>query len=173
MRATGERLPGPAGSIEAPAGAEAVLAGPGPAVTPPGPPAPGPAPVAVRFEVACSTVLRDPLFEGVYLSPLWDLPAPEGILAWKRSVLRRRPGGGAEPWGHLFLVEETRPGAFTLKELHDAPEFLHLRPLPLEGPWGLESGPPPVWLLLRARDERTRAGLGSFAEALRAVWPRP
>ncbi len=139
----------------------------------PGTPTPGARSAAVRFEAACSTVLRDPAFAGVYVSPLWDLPAPEGILAWKRSVLCRQPGGGAEPWGHLFLVEESHPGAFALKELRDAPELSHLRSLPLEGPWDLEDGPPAVSLFLRARDDRTRARLGRFAEALRAIWSGP
>lgn len=135
-------------------------------------PSSGASRVAERFEEACSEALNDPSFEGVYLSPLWDLPAPPGIVAWKRSVLRRRAGGGAEPWGHLFLVEEPRPGGFALEELHDTPTFSHLRSLPLEGPWALEAGPPAVWLLLRARDERTRTPLSAFASALRALWPR-
>ena len=128
--------------------------------------------VAQRFQEACSQVLNGPAFEGVYLSPLWDLPAPPGIVAWKCSVLRRKAEGGAEPWGHLFLVEESRTGGFALEELNDTPTFSHLRSLPLEGPWALEAGPPAVWLLLRARDEKTRTRLAAFATALRALWSR-
>ncbi len=138
----------------------------------PGSPTPEARRVADRFEEACSRVLSDPSFQGVYLSPLWDLPAPPGTAAWKRSVLRRKAGGGAEPWGHLFLVGASRTGDFALKELHDAPAFSHLRSLPLEGPWALETGPPAVWLLLRARDGHTQPALGAFAAALRALWPR-
>lgn len=144
----------------------------GPIMSHPAPGGPERTRGAARFEGACSAVLREAPFQGVYVSPLWEVPVPEGFAAWKRSVLRRLEGGGAEHWGHLFLVEAPGPGEFSLGELHDAPELSHLRSLPVEGPWALEPGPPSVWLLLRARDERTRERLVAFAEALRTVWPK-
>jgi hypothetical protein len=55
---------------------------------------------------------------GVYAGPWWDL-APTGPGAaspgWKRAILRRWPGGGAEHWGHLFLILSTDPAATSIR----------------------------------------------------------
>ncbi|MFZ1023900.1 MAG: hypothetical protein WAN87_07180 [Thermoplasmata archaeon] len=60
-----------------------------------------------RLDGALERSAQAPGFEGVYLGPWWDLPndSPRPLLVgWKRAVLRRVAGGGAEHWGHLFLV---------------------------------------------------------------------
>jgi hypothetical protein len=60
-----------------------------------------------RLDAALEHIAREPEFDGVYLGPWWELPRatpPPSIIGWKRAVLRRVPGRGAEHWGHLFLV---------------------------------------------------------------------
>jgi hypothetical protein len=48
-----------------------------------------------------------PPFEAVYTGPAWEMAVPESSVetkVWKMAVLQRRPPGGAEHWGHLFLL---------------------------------------------------------------------
>jgi len=63
-----------------------------------------------RLAEELSALLDGPGYEGVYAGPWWETamgessgagPVPK---AWKCAVLRRRPEGGAEHWGHLFLI---------------------------------------------------------------------
>jgi hypothetical protein len=71
-----------------------------------------------RLDSALERVLRDPVFEGVYLGPWWDLPAaeaPAAISGWKRAVLRRVMNQGAEHWGHLFLLVSSESNSVILK----------------------------------------------------------
>ena len=47
-------------------------------------------------------------FEGVYTGPAWESGPPLGgsaVRVWKLAILRRQPSGGAEHWGHLFIVQ--------------------------------------------------------------------
>jgi hypothetical protein len=46
-------------------------------------------------------------FEAVYPGPSWPVKTPPGAghaRVWKMAVLERRAGGGAEHWGHVFVV---------------------------------------------------------------------
>ncbi|MFZ0892000.1 MAG: hypothetical protein WB778_02205 [Thermoplasmata archaeon] len=60
-----------------------------------------------RLDLALERISHLPAFDGVYLGPWWELPSLShqlGMVGWKRAVLRRVAGGGAEHWGHLFLL---------------------------------------------------------------------
>ncbi len=62
-------------------------------------------------------VLGRPEFAGVYAGPWWPLPSADGeVRGWKRAVLKRRSGGGAEHWGHLFLVEAPESRSWKMEE---------------------------------------------------------
>ncbi|HZY70070.1 MAG TPA: hypothetical protein VFF67_03720 [Thermoplasmata archaeon] len=59
------------------------------------------------LDLAITGLLEYAMFQGVYLGPWWEIgegELPDGIQAWKRSVLRRVPQRGAQHWGHIFLV---------------------------------------------------------------------
>ncbi|HEV2448898.1 MAG TPA: hypothetical protein VGU43_00605 [Thermoplasmata archaeon] len=105
-------------------------------------------------------VLATPEMEGVYLSPWWPLEstgAAGEFAGWKRSILRREPGRGAEHWGHLFLL--TAPGARPPTGSAAAPLFEIS--LPRSPDWPA----PPATMWLRARlPEPCRR----FVERLRA-----
>jgi hypothetical protein len=63
------------------------------------------------LDLAIRGVLEYPRFAGVYLGPWWDMAShldTDGIEGWKRSVLQRIPHGGAQHWGHIFLVTTRR-----------------------------------------------------------------
>lgn len=130
------------------------------------------------FEQACGDATREPGFEGVYLSPSWENETrdpPEEVRAWKRSVLRRVVGAGADPWGHLFLVVVRREG-------RGAPTAQTQDPLGLLPAGGrgtprlgatLYEGPPRVYLMLRPRAPATEGSLGSFASAVQRAFLVP
>jgi hypothetical protein len=83
--------------------------------------------LAQQCDTALRAAIRAPQFEGLYAPDWWELPpgAP-GTLGWKRAVLRRRIEGGAEHWGHLFLL--TGPAG---AELSLVAESTRLRPGPI------------------------------------------
>ncbi|MDE1820197.1 MAG: hypothetical protein KGJ23_07350 [Euryarchaeota archaeon] len=132
--------------------------------------------IARAFDEACASALRADGLEGVYVSPLWEEKTsdPGRSRAWKRSVLRRLPGAGAESWGHLWIVA-----------LRDGRRRVMLRPdsemLPtLEGPstselqgFELGAGPPRILLWARARSPDTEERLMSFVQELRTVFVPP
>ncbi|MCI4319059.1 MAG: hypothetical protein L3K23_02865 [Thermoplasmata archaeon] len=63
------------------------------------------------LDLAIRGVLEYPRFSAVYLGPWWDMSANvdlDGVEGWKRAVLRRVPHGGAQHWGHLFLIMTRR-----------------------------------------------------------------
>ncbi|MGI0151779.1 MAG: hypothetical protein ACREC5_07575 [Thermoplasmata archaeon] len=111
--------------------------------------------------------------QGLYAGPWWPLTGPAGAgrpLGWKCAVLRRRPTGGAEHWGHLYLVPATaeepralaREGGFGSDPA--APEL---------SSWPAAEGPDAPRLLARARTiaDGNRPLLllaGELARALRA-----
>jgi hypothetical protein len=78
--------------------------------TPPAEPFPsaGPVPASMVLgyvDLAITGTLDYERYRGVYVGPWWILEnVPEGVHAWKRAVLRRVPGHGAEHWGHLYLI---------------------------------------------------------------------
>lgn len=141
------------------------------------------------FERACSDARRDfesashaavaqlerrPGGEGIYLSPLWEAEtsSPERSRAWKVSVLRRVPGAGAEPWGHLFFVVLREGGGQVQLRTEIVGILGPAVPSPPEGGVvPLAAGPPARLLLLRPRDGSTEPRLRGFAEAVRDAFP--
>jgi hypothetical protein len=65
-----------------------------------------PAPMVLGYvDLAISGTLEYERYKGVYLGPWWKLEnVPDGMHVWKRAVLHRTVGRGAEHWGHLFLI---------------------------------------------------------------------
>jgi hypothetical protein len=63
-----------------------------------------------RLNEELSKVFEGPNYERVYAGPWWETPITEANApepprrAWKCAVLQRRPEGGAEHWGHLFVI---------------------------------------------------------------------
>jgi hypothetical protein len=56
-------------------------------------------------DLAITGTLEYERYKGVYVGPWWKLEdVPEGHHVWKRAVLHRTLGRGAEHWGHLYLV---------------------------------------------------------------------
>lgn len=117
------------------------------------------------FDLAITGALEYPRYVGVYLAPWWDMPgleASEGVHGWKRSVLKRVAGAGAEHWGHMFLVaaEGSRrvkvgPGdlGLPLKSSSEPVEEIQLR-----------AGEPRLTLHIRATSSYHREELRAFAE---------
>jgi hypothetical protein len=59
------------------------------------------------WEQAISATTGHPTFQRVYTGPVWEIRGSSGSgdpPVWKIAVLERRPGAGAEHWGHVFLV---------------------------------------------------------------------
>lgn len=133
--------------------------------------------VARAFDRACEAAMREPEWQGVYVSPLWETESsapPDRVRGWKRSVLRRIPGAGAEPWGHVFLVvtssatsgahvegQDLGPGLFTTGGPASA-----LKPL-------LWEGPPRVQLWVRPRSPLTDTDLRGFLGSVRKEFTPP
>ncbi len=67
---------------------------------------PVPAPMVLGYvDLAITGTLEYERYRGVYVGPWWKLEdVPEGMYVWKRAVLHRTPGRGAEHWGHLYLI---------------------------------------------------------------------
>ncbi len=131
------------------------------------------------FEEACQAALQESTLDGVYLSPLWDTETSDPSIsrAWKRSVLRRVPGAGAEPWGHVFLLVlrgEGREGRVgdDPERSHPFPPTASARSTPPTEPVVLSAGPPRVLLLLRPRDPVTEERLRAFAQAVSSAFAR-
>jgi hypothetical protein len=64
----------------------------------------------VLWELAISMTRERPAFQGVYTGPAWETISSSTsteVRVWKIAVLMRRPGAGAEHWGHVFLVMGT------------------------------------------------------------------
>ncbi|HTT35336.1 MAG TPA: hypothetical protein VMH78_05660 [Thermoplasmata archaeon] len=102
------------------------------------------------FDLALAATFDFPRYQGVYVSPWWDLSDPETTEArvWKRAVLRRIPSAGATHWGHLYLVVSDGPFA----------------PRISRAGWGMPQGPEPI----EPREILLRLGLPRVA-----LWTRP
>lgn len=133
--------------------------------------------LASKFDRLCQAALGGPGLDGVYVSPLWETytsTGPGRSRAWKRSVLRRIPGAGAEPWGHLFLVVASAG-------LSDPTVALSEEGLPagtadpsaVSATIQLDPGPPSAWVLLRPRGPTTASPLREFAETVHRRWSEP
>lgn len=113
-------------------------------------------------DLAIRGALEYSVNQGVYLSPWWDLPeSGRGLVrGWKRAVLRRNPHGGADHWGHLFLVFHEGVGQAELEaEKRDLVGSRRAQKV-IEIP--LRKGRPEVVLLLRPTYEETREDLHRF-----------
>ncbi len=148
----------------------------------PGPPSTPSAAIAVRREEALDLAPLHPEFllgyldlaitgalhyahnQGVYLSPWWDLPAPDRlpVRGWKRAVLHRDLHGGATHWGHLFLVCHEGLGRAELERetlaFTDGTPPRELVEIPLR------VGRPEVILILRPTYPESREDLLRFAQ---------
>jgi hypothetical protein len=58
---------------------------------------------AAIWDAAAAAAADTASSPGVYPGPAWESGSPE-TRVWKIAVLRRRLSGGAEHWGHLFVV---------------------------------------------------------------------
>lgn len=129
------------------------------------------------FDRACQATAGHPRWSGVYVSPLWEVEAgdaPGTVRGWKRSVLRRVPGAGAEPWGHVFLVVTASADAVArVEELGLGPIHAHAggKAVPVSPP--LWEGPPRAQLFLRPRSPATAERLQAFVEELREEFTPP
>ena len=126
------------------------------------------APVRPEFllgylDLAITGALRYAANQDVYLTPWWDLPSarPEREHGWKRAVLRRNPHGGADHWGHLFLLVHEGIGHAELERESLALTRVRSPTALTEIP--LRVGRPEVTLVLRPTYEETRVNLERFA----------
>ena len=130
--------------------------------------------VRERFRGALSRAVEGSLQPGLYTGPLWDLPEdalPEGWRGWKLSVLRRIPGRGAEPWGHLYLLAGESPAHVTLTSV---PALGAVGTGSAAGEeWTLSQGPLHVRLLARPRNAGTAEELRRFSERVAREYPAP
>ncbi|MGA7860885.1 MAG: hypothetical protein WCB19_03400 [Thermoplasmata archaeon] len=112
--------------------------------------------------IAASSTVGHPPYEAVYTGPVWESASPTGpgsARVWKIAVLERRASGGAEHWGHLFVVLGENASKIAIHPeggMQGDPD----RP-------GLESLPAspgvPLQVLLRPRSAETSARLRAFA----------
>ncbi|HYK94151.1 MAG TPA: hypothetical protein VEY07_08960 [Thermoplasmata archaeon] len=114
-------------------------------------------------DLAIRGALEYSVNQGVYLSPWWELPEPSRapVRGWKRAVLRRNPHGGADHWGHLFLLCHEGVGRAELESEEMALVGGRERTQLIEIP--LRVGRPEVTLVLRPTYEETREELHRFA----------
>jgi hypothetical protein len=101
------------------------------------------------WEAALSATAGHSPFEEVYTGPPWDTTASSAraaVQVWKVAVLRRREEGGAEHWGHLFLLlgpgaaswvirpegglggDPKRPAVRSIPAPEGSPTRIHFRP---------------------------------------------
>ncbi len=124
--------------------------------------APLPVGTALWEQVGAATAGHPP-YERVYTSPAWEVPDATGARragVWKLAVLERRPTGGAEHWGHLYVIygEDAKAlqiqpeGGTTGDQDRPAPEAL---PISV----GL-----PLQIRTRPRSDETAARLRAFAQ---------
>jgi hypothetical protein len=129
----------------------------------PEPARPTPRDWAVVWEEVAAATSRSAPFEGVYTGPVWENPMAKGsetAHVWKLAVLQRQPSGGAEHWGHLFLVVGTDPSEVSIRPeggLAGDPNRPSLESLP-RGPGS------PFEIRVRPRSVDTDARLRAFAE---------
>jgi hypothetical protein len=133
--------------------------------------------VGRAFDQACQAASAREEWAGVYLSPLWEVETAgdaANVRAWKRSVLRRVPGAGAEPWGHAFLIVNGTGGGIprvseeTLGRALGSASGPAVPLLPI-----LWEGPPSVHLLFRPRTADTEERLRRFLGAVRSEFSPP
>jgi hypothetical protein len=118
---------------------------------------------------ALAAALALPSRAGVYVGPWWDLEStgpPNPPRGWKRAILRRRPGGGAEHWGHLFLVVSSDPGdtgidVATLPLFKDSRSAARTRRT-----FRLPTRPGVAWLIARPSTPLGEAPLGELAREI-------
>jgi hypothetical protein len=114
------------------------------------------------WERALTETAGHPPFEQVYPGPVWESASPTGATptgVWKIAVLERRSTGGAEHWGHLFLVVGENTSKLQIQPaggLAANPNRAELEPLSEEPgfPWRL---------LIRTRSAETASRLRAFA----------
>lgn len=131
-------------------------------------------PSVQRFAAACAEILRSPTLEGVYVGPLWEIPSNpprEGVRGWKMSVLRRRLGGGAENWGHLFLIVCTEGKDPTIGALPGGWSPGGFPRSAMEGPRILERGPPRVLLYQEPNRQEYGKELRDFVSRVASRFP--
>lgn len=113
------------------------------------------------FDLAITGALEYSRNQGIYLSPWWDLPSDtEDLRGWKRAVLRKDPHGGADHWGHIFLVVLEGRGTVTLAADHPVFGVSRSAQRPVEVP--LRAGRPRVVLFLRPTYPSTKEALLEF-----------
>jgi hypothetical protein len=122
-------------------------------------PAPTPPDWTRVLERTIGGMIGRPPFVAAYTGPVWESSGPEGTRMWKIAVLERRPAGGADHWGHLFIVVaqntskvRIRSGGGWLGDAH-RPELESLLPVP-----GLQ-----LSVLIRPRTEEHADRLRAFA----------
>lgn len=120
------------------------------------------------WEAAAEAVTGRAPFEEVYTGPVWEGPvveSPVHVRVWKVSILQRRPGGGAEHWGHLFLVEGGRDRPLSLEPHSPVPGLVAPRTIEtLPGAADL-----PFDVRIRPVTEGTSDRLRAFGQRFQAV----
>ncbi len=116
------------------------------------------------LDLAITGALEYERNQGVYLSPWWELPEPlkAPVRGWKRAVLRRNPHGGADHWGHMYLLCHDGVGRAELEV--EAAEFTGARKARELEEIPLRVGHPQVLLFLRPTYADTRQELRRFAQ---------
>ncbi len=123
------------------------------------------------FEEARRRVLAGPEFSGVYTSPLWPVPAPADHPSWKCAVLQRRVEGGAEHWGHLYLVVSPPGVPVEVEEIREPTGTSGWPHPPVEELTPGNGAVGRVRFFLRARTPPGPEPLRRFTAALQAHWP--
>jgi hypothetical protein len=128
-----------------------------------------------RFDRAAKRALLGPGRQSLYLGPWWNLAlrlTDAGAQGWKRAVLERRPGRGADHWGHLYLVVTSTPGRVQLRP-DDLGGARSAGASPAEPTYrALDSGPTRTWLVARGSSEMHSARLEDLAEAIALEYAR-
>ena len=116
-------------------------------------------------DLAIRGTLEYERYGNVYLSPWWEMAeVPEGIRAWKRAVLERRPLRGAEHWGHLYLIVSDAPvPAGRLSLFHRPTSSNPIPERPFEARLSLREGRQLAQLVSRPTGEGRAESLAGFA----------
>ncbi len=105
-----------------------------------------------RVDAELRNLLRSDSLPGLYAGPWWPFEpepgTPDPPTGFKCAVLRRRPEGGAEHLGHLFLLRAAPPVDLGRRAMV-GPDTVPVR-VPQ---WTLPSAHGPLLLLARARPD--------------------
>ncbi|HLY77661.1 MAG TPA: hypothetical protein VKT21_07230 [Thermoplasmata archaeon] len=117
---------------------------------------------ALWEQVGAATAGHPP-YERVYTSPAWEVPDATGARhadVWKLAVLERRLTGGAEHWGHLYVIYgkdaralQIRPEGGTTGD----------RDRPAAEALPVSAAGVPLEIRIRPRSEETAVRLRAFA----------